>query len=76
MNPHRVISKLQRALSAKDILIVVKQDQFYASDSGKLLTKYTVSEQREGARNTKLLETYSVVEVVKFLASLCGGGSA
>ena len=76
MNPHSLIKKLQFALSQKGRRFTVNQRQFYMSDSGKLLTEYTVIEQRDGEKNITHLETYSPVHVIKYLSEINREGAA
>ena len=75
MNPHALIKKLQLSLSRKGRRFTVNQRQFYMQDSGKLLTKYTIVEQREGEKNITHMETYSLIAVLQYLADVSKEGA-
>lgn len=71
--------KLQKALLMQGRKVKINQMQAYSSKAEKMITKYVVIESRElkgRIKNKTLLETYSMVDVVKLLASLYRGDGA
>ena len=79
MNIRQTAYKLQKALLMKGRKIKINQMQAYSSKAEKMITKYVVIESKEmngRVKNTTLLETYSMVDVVKLLASLYRGDGA
>lgn len=76
MSLKRIVSKLQRALCAKGILIKVNQVQIYAALKNTMVTKYIVIlvEKENGKnKNTILLETYKIADVVVLLSEMYRG---
>lgn len=68
---------LQSALLQKGKKILINQHQIYFEDSGKMCTKYEIKEivKINGKKkNITLLESFSMVDVVKKLAEINGGG--
>lgn len=78
MNLRRLAHKLQTALCLKGQHIKINQVQAYSQKAKRMVTKYVVirtEEMTDGRRkNTTLLETYQLADVVKSLAELYGGG--
>ena len=79
MNLRRMVNKLQTALIAKGRYITVNQKQFYSDDIERVVTLYEVKEtivdeNGANAKTIKVLKSYSLVEVVKTLAKIYGGG--
>ena len=77
MNLHATARKLQTALCQKGRYFKINQVQSYSPKAERMVTKYLLIETNEvnGRRvNTTILETYSLVDVVKTLADLYGGG--
>lgn len=71
--------KLQKALLMQGRKIKINQMQAYFPKAEKMITKYVVIESKElkdRIKNKTLLETYSMVDVVKLLASLYRGDGA
>lgn len=67
MNPHIKIKKLQMALSRKGRKFTINHYQSFLQQSDKLITKYTVIEHSEKEKKV-VLETFSLIAVLKFLA--------
>ena len=69
MNARQMMYKLQAALCRNDRAIRINQRQFYSEDMGKMISQYILIEG-----NDTLLESYSPIEVVRFLAKELGDG--
>ena len=80
MNLLALARKLQRALIARGRPIKINQSQIWFDETGRMVTKYTVSEPfttDDGKKkDQKLIESFHLDEVVKFLASLLDGGES
>ncbi len=80
MNLLALARKLQRALIAQGRPIKINQSQIWFDETGRMVTKYTVSEPfttEDGKKkDQKLIESFHLDEVVKFLASLLDGGES
>ena len=77
MNLYATARKLQTALCQNGRIFKINQVQSYSTRAERMVTKYLLIETREhnGKRvNTTILETYSLVDVVKMLAAIYGGG--
>ena len=78
MNLRRMAHKLQTALYQRGRYIKINQMQAYSQKAKRMVTKYVVIETVPladgGRKNTTLLETYQLADVVKTLAGLYGGG--
>ena len=62
--------KLQTALCLAGQHIMVEEKRFYSIRYKRMLTKYMVKRQNPGERKETLLESYSIIDVVKQLAEL------
>lgn len=72
-----IANKLQKALTMNGRYITINQNQFYSEKLEKMCTKYVLKEKVEiddKMQNVTLLETFSMVDVVNFLADLLNGG--
>ena len=72
-----IANKLQKALTLNGRYITINQNQFYSEKLEKMCTKYVLKEKMEidgKVQNVTLLETFSMVDVVNFLADLLNGG--
>ena len=72
-----IANKLQKALTMNGRYITINQNQFYSEKLEKMCTKYILKEKVEvdgKMRNTTLLETFRMVDIVLFLADLLNGG--
>ena len=80
MNLLALARKLQRALIAQGRPIKINQSQIWFDETGRMVTKYTVSEPfttEDGKKkDQKIIESFHLDEVVKFLASLLDGGES
>ena len=80
MNIKATAYKLQKALLLRGRRIKINQIQAYSPKAGRMITKYIVMESRETAdgrtKTTTLLESYSMVDIVKLLARLYRGDGA
>lgn len=80
MNLLALARKLQRALIARGRPIKINQSQIWFDETGRMVTKYKVSEPfttEDGKKkDQKLIESFHLDEVVKFLASLLDGGES
>lgn len=78
MNLFALARKLQRALILQGRPIKINQTQVWFEETGRMVTKYTVSKPTTDKKGKKkdqmLLESFRLDEVVKFLASLLDGG--
>lgn len=66
-NLRPLLYKLQAAHSAKGRRIFVNQFQNYSEKAGRMVTKYVLSEKRNG-RLEKLFETWQLREAIQYLA--------
>ena len=66
-NLRPLLYKLQAAHSAKGRRIFVNQFQNYSEKAGRMVTKYVLSEKRNG-RLEKLFETWQLHEAIQYLA--------
>ena len=76
MNLNRLARKLQTALCRKEIYVKINQFQSYSPKAERMVTKYVLikTEEDKGRRkNTTLIETYRMADIVKKLADLYGG---
>lgn len=74
-NYRTVARKLQTALAISGRKISINQYQAYSARAGRTVTKYVLSEYVQHTQGGKgkyqnLLESWSLPEVVKFLANL------
>lgn len=80
MNLLALARKLQRALIAQGRPIKINQSQIWFDETGRMVTKYTVSEPfttEDGKKkDQKIIESFHLDEVVKFLALLLDGGES
>ena len=70
MNLRSLAFKLQTALVARGRIINIDQRQVWLEEAGRMITKYIL---REGGE--KCLETFKIVDVVRFLAKELGDTS-
>lgn len=76
-NLRRTAAKLQTALCQKGVYIKINQVQVYSEKRERMVTKYMLIQTEKIAgrnKNTTILETYLIAEVVKCLAEMYGGG--
>lgn len=76
-NLRGIAAKLQTALCHKDVYVKINQIQTYSEKSERMVTKYMLIQTERIAgrnKNTTILETYQLAEVVKRLADMYGGG--
>lgn len=76
-NLHGIAAKLQTALCHKGVYVKINQIQTYSEKSERMVTKYMLIQNERIAgrnKNTTILETYQLAEVVKRLADMYGGG--
>lgn len=66
-NFRALLRKLQTAHTAKGRRILVNQFQNYSERAGRMVTKYVLSEKRNG-KLVKIFETWQIHEAVQFLA--------
>ncbi len=66
-NLRALLRKLQTAHTAKGRRILVNQFQNYSERAGRMVTKYVLSEKRNG-KLVKIFETWQIHEAVQFLA--------
>ena len=69
--------KLQKALTLKGRYITINQVQFYSERLEKMSTKYVLKEKTETdgkQKNTVLLETFRLIDVVNYLAEILKEG--
>lgn len=66
-NFRALLRKLQTAHTAKGRRILVNQFQNYSERAGRMVTKYVLSEKRDG-KLVKIFETWQIHEAVQFLA--------
>ena len=65
--------KLQSALMAKGRIIMMNQLQSYSETTGRVVTKFVISEKLDG-KYVKIFESWQLPEIVKFLAGEVNGG--
>lgn len=70
MNLRSLAFKIQTALVARGRIIKIDQRQVWIEEAGRMITKYIL---REGGE--KCLETFKIVDVVRFLAKELGDTS-
>ena len=73
VNLRRVAHRLQQALCTKGIRVKINQLQSYSEKAERMVNKYVIiqTERIDGRnKNTTLLESYQLAEVVKLLAGL------
>ena len=68
-NPRKTVDKLQTALGTMGVPIVIEEKKFYSIVYKRPITKYKVKKHRQGETPEPIIETYSLVEVVKALAA-------
>ena len=76
-NLRGIAAKLQTALCRKGIYVKINQIQTYSEKSERMVTKYMLIQTERIAgrnKNTTILATYQLAEVVKRLADMYGGG--
>lgn len=76
-NLRGIAAKLQTALCQKGVYVKINQIQTYSEKSERMVTKYMLIQTERIAgrnKNTTILETYQLAEVVKRLADMYGGG--
>lgn len=66
-NLRPLLYKLQAAHSAKGRRIFVNQFQNYSEKAGRMVTKYVLSEKKNG-RLEKVFETWQLHEAIQYLA--------
>lgn len=72
-----IVYKLQKALTLKGRYITINQTQFYSEQLDKMCTKYFLREKQEvdgEEKNVTLLETFRMIDIIKFLADMLNGG--
>lgn len=73
VNLRRMAHKLQQALCYKGIIIKINQVQSYSEKAERMVNKYVIiCSEKIGNKNknTTLLESYQLAEVVQLLAEL------
>lgn len=76
MSLKRIASKLQKALCAKGIIIKINHVQIYSEIKKSMITKYIVIHTEKinhENKNTTLLETYKISDVVTLLSKMYRG---
>lgn len=76
-NLRGIAAKLQTALCHKGVYVKINQIQTYSEKSERMVTRYMLIQTERIAgrnKNTTILETYQLAEVVKCLANMYGGG--
>ncbi len=76
MSLKRIAAKLQKALRVKGILIKINQLQIYSEIKNMMMTKYIVilvEQNNSKTKNTTLLETYKIADVVTLLSKMYRG---
>lgn len=76
-NLRGIAAKLQTALCHKGVYVKINQIQTYSEKSERMVTKYMLIQTERIAgrnKNTTILETYQLTEVVKCLANMYGNG--
>lgn len=76
MNLRGLCKKLQKALCEKGEFYKVNQIQSYSPVTNRMFTKYVVIKTEkieDKIKNTTVLETYKMPDVVKFLAEVYRG---
>ena len=79
MNLYALARKLQRALIQKGRTIKINQSQIWLEETEKMATKYIVLERQTvngKKKDTVLIESFRLEEIVKFLADLYKGGES
>lgn len=75
-NLHKLIRKIQAALLMKGRIININQFQSYSEKSGRMVTKFVLTEKNKGGKNIPLFESFCLPDVVKFLSGLLHGGES
>lgn len=79
MNLKSKLKKLQTALVKSGVIVKINQTQFYSADQQRMITQYHVilpteeyNEEKEKniVKNTEILKTCSVPEVINCLLSM------
>lgn len=74
-NLRGIATKLQTALCQKGVYIKINQMQAYSESYERMVTKYImVLIDKKTGKNTTILETYKLIDVVQRLADMYGGG--
>ena len=76
MSLKRIATKLQRALCAKGIIVKINHVQIYSEIKNAVMTKYVViltEKVNSKNKNTTLLETYRIADVVTLLSKMYRG---
>lgn len=77
MNLKQLTYKLQAALNQRGEHYKVNQLQHYSERLGRMVTKYVLEKVETGETgkptSTRVMETYSMAEVVKTLAKIYSG---
>lgn len=76
MNLKRLVSKLQTALCERGQHYKVNHVQVYSPKTNRMITKYVVIHSQkvdDRIKNTTILETYKLYEVVQTLANIYKG---
>lgn len=80
MNLRKVATKLQTALCQKGRFIKLNQMQAYSEKTGRMVTKFVLTEKKKNAagrmRDSTIMESYQLADIVKKLAQIYGGDSA
>ena len=79
MNLYATARKLQRALIQQGRMIKINQSQIWFEETERMGTKYTVLERQTvkgKKKDTVLIESFRLEEIVKFLADLYKGGES
>lgn len=74
-NLRGIATKLQTALCQRGVYIKINQMQAYSESYERMVTKYImVLIDKKTGKNTTILETYKLIDVVQRLADMYGGG--
>lgn len=79
MNLYATARKLQRALLQRGRTIKINQSQIWFDETERMATKYTVLERQMvngKKKDSVLIESFRLEEIVKFLADLYKGGES
>ena len=68
-----LVGRLQMALMAQGRIITMNQFQVYSETTGRVVTKFVISEKR-AEKYVKIFESWQLPEIVKFLAAEVNGG--
>ena len=78
MNLRGMTKKLQTALCNRGEYYKINQKQTYSPKTNRMITKYVLIHSKQvgdKTKNTTVLETYKIQELVKKLAEIYRGGS-